>query len=184
MLQGSVIEVADWWLCLHHQMQVNGTSSCKRKHQDDIEGSSEDVSCSGCKLKEMKASGRSRTQQGAVFWPAAWRTKLCLCADCKVLLNVHFICTLGTKASHISLFVSGVMVQHVYLFVCLDPLCRRRSVFPHRWGRHGPGIWEQGQVHRAGRTGGSWPLDVSPRQPESCSAAGDHSWLAHLVVLL
>lgn len=95
-----------------------------------------------------------------------------------------FILFVHWEPNHISLFVSGVMVQHVYLFVCLDPLCRRRSVFPDRWGRHGPGIWEQGQVHRAGRTSGSWPLDVSPRQPESCSAAGDHSWFAHLVVLL
>ncbi|XP_056621049.1 putative E3 ubiquitin-protein ligase UBR7 [Triplophysa dalaica] len=67
------------------KVQVNGTSSRKRKHQDEIEGSSEDVSCSGCKLKEMKASGKSRTQQGAVFWPAAWRTSLCICADCKIM---------------------------------------------------------------------------------------------------
>uniref|UniRef100_A0A673K9U9 Putative E3 ubiquitin-protein ligase UBR7 n=1 Tax=Sinocyclocheilus rhinocerous TaxID=307959 RepID=A0A673K9U9_9TELE len=56
-----------------------------RKHQEETEGSSEEGSCSGCRLREMKASGRSQTLQGAVFWPSAWRTKLCTCADCKIL---------------------------------------------------------------------------------------------------
>ncbi|XP_059353944.1 putative E3 ubiquitin-protein ligase UBR7 [Carassius carassius] len=67
------------------KVQVNGTSFCKRKHQEETEGSSEEGSCSGCRLREMKASGRSRTLQGAVFWPSAWRTKLCTCTDCKNL---------------------------------------------------------------------------------------------------
>ncbi|RXN26568.1 E3 ubiquitin- ligase UBR7 [Labeo rohita] len=67
------------------KVQVNGTSACKRKHQEETEGSSEEGSCSGCRLREMKATGKSRTPQGAVFWPSAWRTKLCTCGDCKVL---------------------------------------------------------------------------------------------------
>uniref|UniRef100_A0A9J7XQ33 Putative E3 ubiquitin-protein ligase UBR7 n=1 Tax=Cyprinus carpio carpio TaxID=630221 RepID=A0A9J7XQ33_CYPCA len=67
------------------EVQVNGTSACKRKHQEETEGSSEEGSCSGCRLREMKSSGKSRTLQGAVFWPSAWRTKLCTCTDCKVL---------------------------------------------------------------------------------------------------
>uniref|UniRef100_A0A8C1SW07 Putative E3 ubiquitin-protein ligase UBR7 n=1 Tax=Cyprinus carpio TaxID=7962 RepID=A0A8C1SW07_CYPCA len=56
-----------------------------RKHPEETEGSSEEGSCSGCRLREMKSSGKSRTLQGAVFWPSAWRTKLCTCTDCKVL---------------------------------------------------------------------------------------------------
>lgn len=67
------------------KVQVNGTSACKRKHQEEAEGSSEEGSCSGCRLREMKASGGSRAPQGAVFWPSAWRTKLCTCTDCKIL---------------------------------------------------------------------------------------------------
>uniref|UniRef100_A0A8C1SYM6 Putative E3 ubiquitin-protein ligase UBR7 n=1 Tax=Cyprinus carpio TaxID=7962 RepID=A0A8C1SYM6_CYPCA len=68
-----------------NSVQVNGTSACKRKHPEETEGSSEEGSCSGCRLREMKSSGKSRTLQGAVFWPSAWRTKLCTCTDCKVL---------------------------------------------------------------------------------------------------
>ncbi|XP_051954221.1 putative E3 ubiquitin-protein ligase UBR7 isoform X1 [Xyrauchen texanus] len=67
------------------KVQVNRTSACKRKHQDETEGFTEEGSCSGCRLREMKASVRSRTLQGAVFWPSAWRTKLCTCTDCKIL---------------------------------------------------------------------------------------------------
>uniref|UniRef100_A0A8C2JYD6 Putative E3 ubiquitin-protein ligase UBR7 n=1 Tax=Cyprinus carpio TaxID=7962 RepID=A0A8C2JYD6_CYPCA len=70
---------------VEEKVQVNGTSACKRKHQEETEGSSEEGSCSGCRLREMKSSGKSRTLQGAVFWPSAWRTKLCTCTDCKVL---------------------------------------------------------------------------------------------------
>uniref|UniRef100_A0AAY5F3S1 Putative E3 ubiquitin-protein ligase UBR7 n=1 Tax=Electrophorus electricus TaxID=8005 RepID=A0AAY5F3S1_ELEEL len=43
-----------------------------------LEGSRPD-----CRLEEMKASGKSRAQHGAVFWPASWRTKLCSCSVCK-----------------------------------------------------------------------------------------------------
>lgn len=81
----SVIKI--WWPSFCRQVQVNGTSGCKRKHQEEAEGSSEDGSCSGCRLREMKASGMSRTLQGAVFWPSAWRTRLCTCTDCKVQLK-------------------------------------------------------------------------------------------------
>ncbi|XP_036437835.1 putative E3 ubiquitin-protein ligase UBR7 isoform X1 [Colossoma macropomum] len=66
------------------QVEVNGTAGCKRKLQE-LEDTSAEGSCSGCRLEEMKASGQSRAQQGAVFWPSAWRTKLCSCTHCKNL---------------------------------------------------------------------------------------------------
>lgn len=60
------------------QVEVNRTASCKRKLQElEAEGSR-------CRFEEMKSSGKSRVQQGAVFWPAAWRKKLCSCHHCKV----------------------------------------------------------------------------------------------------
>ncbi|KAF5889802.1 putative E3 ubiquitin-protein ligase UBR7, partial [Clarias magur] len=59
------------------QAEVNGAAGCKRKLQDQEAGASV------CRLEEMKTAGKSRTQQGAVFWPAAWRTKLCSCPSCK-----------------------------------------------------------------------------------------------------
>ncbi|KAK3542679.1 hypothetical protein QTP86_032560, partial [Hemibagrus guttatus] len=62
---------------LNEKVEVNGTSGCKRKLQElEAEGS-------GCRFQEMKLSGKSRVQQGAVFWPAGWRTKLCSCQHCK-----------------------------------------------------------------------------------------------------
>ncbi|KAK7133057.1 hypothetical protein R3I94_015066 [Phoxinus phoxinus] len=76
------------------KVQVNGTSACKRKHQEEAEGSREEGSCSGCRLSEMKASGRSRAPQGAVFWPSAWRTTLCSCSDCKILYADTGVCFL------------------------------------------------------------------------------------------
>uniref|UniRef100_A0AAR2JB05 Putative E3 ubiquitin-protein ligase UBR7 n=1 Tax=Pygocentrus nattereri TaxID=42514 RepID=A0AAR2JB05_PYGNA len=60
------------------------TEDNKRKLQE-LEDTSAEGSCSGCRLGEMKASGQSRAQQGAVFWPSAWRTKLCSCTHCKNL---------------------------------------------------------------------------------------------------
>ncbi|KAK1796045.1 hypothetical protein P4O66_009151 [Electrophorus voltai] len=64
------------------QTEVNGTAGCKRKHQE-LEASSVEGSRPDCRLEEMKASGKSRAQHGAVFWPASWRTKLCSCSFCK-----------------------------------------------------------------------------------------------------
>ncbi|XP_060772272.1 putative E3 ubiquitin-protein ligase UBR7 isoform X2 [Neoarius graeffei] len=62
---------------LNEKAEVNGTAGCKRKLQElEAEGS-------GCRFEEMKSSGKSRVQQGAVFWPAAWRNKLCSCPHCK-----------------------------------------------------------------------------------------------------
>lgn len=80
------------------KVQMNGTSGCKRKLQDESEGSSGHGLCSGCRLREMKASGISRKQQGAVFWPSAWRTKLCSCPDCKVLYADAGLCFLTDEA--------------------------------------------------------------------------------------
>lgn len=37
-----------------------------------------------CRLTELKSRGPEKARTGAVFWPSAWRTKLCSCANCKV----------------------------------------------------------------------------------------------------
>ncbi|XP_076873739.1 putative E3 ubiquitin-protein ligase UBR7 isoform X2 [Brachyhypopomus gauderio] len=65
--------------------EVNGTSSHKRKREEpqEPEASTAEGSGPGCSLDEMKASNKSRAQQGAVFWPAGWRTKLCSCSECE-----------------------------------------------------------------------------------------------------
>ncbi|XP_032366422.1 putative E3 ubiquitin-protein ligase UBR7 isoform X2 [Etheostoma spectabile] len=41
----------------------------------------------GCRLKELQAIGQNRVQSGAVFWPSAWRSKLCSCYTCKERLS-------------------------------------------------------------------------------------------------
>ncbi|TRY57050.1 hypothetical protein DNTS_023951 [Danionella cerebrum] len=64
------------------KVQQQGPSRCKRKQQDDADETSER---SGCRLSEMKTSGKSHIPQGAVFWPSAWRSKLCSCSECKRL---------------------------------------------------------------------------------------------------
>ncbi|KAL0967563.1 hypothetical protein UPYG_G00253830 [Umbra pygmaea] len=60
------------------KVKANGTSSCKRKHQE-TEGDLPPE----CRLKELKDTGAERVESGAVFWPSAWRTKLCSCVNCK-----------------------------------------------------------------------------------------------------
>lgn len=47
--------------------------SCKRIRRDGE---------SSCKLKELQAAAQTREQSGAVFWPSAWRSKLCSCSSC------------------------------------------------------------------------------------------------------
>ncbi|KAM9703117.1 putative E3 ubiquitin-protein ligase UBR7 [Menidia menidia] len=41
---------------------------------------------SSCRLKDLHPGGPDRVQQGAVFWPSAWRSKLCPCSSCQELL--------------------------------------------------------------------------------------------------
>lgn len=144
-----------WWPSLWCQVQVNGTSACKRKHPEETEGSSEEGSCSGCRLREMKSSGKSRTLQGAVFWPSAWRTKLCTCTDCKVQIkNTHYRGDLLDNRHCFHPWLTDAILEHkkniknvpslMFCFLCLGPLCRCRSVFPHGWDGHCPGVWKQG----------------------------------------
>uniref|UniRef100_A0A3Q3WXP0 Putative E3 ubiquitin-protein ligase UBR7 n=1 Tax=Mola mola TaxID=94237 RepID=A0A3Q3WXP0_MOLML len=38
-----------------------------------------------CRLKELRAIGQKRVQSGAMFWPSAWRSKLCSCDGCQRL---------------------------------------------------------------------------------------------------
>lgn len=52
--------------------------SCKRS-REEAEPS--------CRLKELHAIGRKRVQSGAVFWPSAWRSKLCSCHTCQESLS-------------------------------------------------------------------------------------------------
>ncbi|CAI5684907.1 unnamed protein product [Oreochromis niloticus] len=51
--------------------------SCKRS-REEVEPR--------CRLKELQAIGQKRVQSGAVFWPSAWRSKLCSCSICQVRL--------------------------------------------------------------------------------------------------
>uniref|UniRef100_A0A665X601 Putative E3 ubiquitin-protein ligase UBR7 n=1 Tax=Echeneis naucrates TaxID=173247 RepID=A0A665X601_ECHNA len=60
--------------------QVNDVlkPSSKRGHEE-VEPS--------CKLKELQEIGQARIQSGAVFWPSAWRSKLCFCNTCQERLS-------------------------------------------------------------------------------------------------
>lgn len=48
-----------------------------------MEGGSPSKAPSECRLKELGGTGTERAEFGAVFWPSAWRTKLCSCVSCK-----------------------------------------------------------------------------------------------------
>lgn len=52
-----------------------------------MEGGSPSKAPSECRLKELGGTGTERAEFGAVFWPSAWRTKLCSCVSCKVCLH-------------------------------------------------------------------------------------------------
>ncbi|XP_063737654.1 putative E3 ubiquitin-protein ligase UBR7 isoform X2 [Eleginops maclovinus] len=52
--------------------------SCKRS-REDAEPS--------CRLRVLQAIGQKIVQSGAVFWPSAWRSKLCSCNTCKDFLS-------------------------------------------------------------------------------------------------
>ncbi|XP_039637718.1 putative E3 ubiquitin-protein ligase UBR7 [Perca fluviatilis] len=52
--------------------------SCKRSREEAEPG---------CRLKELQEIGQKRVQSGAVFWPSAWRSKLCSCNTCKERLS-------------------------------------------------------------------------------------------------
>ncbi|KAM9339176.1 putative E3 ubiquitin-protein ligase UBR7 isoform 1-T2 [Symphorus nematophorus] len=55
-----------------------GSPSCKRS-REEAEPS--------CTLKELELIGQKRVQSGAVFWPSAWRSKLCSCNGCQECLR-------------------------------------------------------------------------------------------------
>ncbi|XP_040921105.1 putative E3 ubiquitin-protein ligase UBR7 isoform X2 [Toxotes jaculatrix] len=42
---------------------------------------------SSCGLKELQARRQERVRSGAVFWPSAWRSKLCSCSACQEHLS-------------------------------------------------------------------------------------------------
>uniref|UniRef100_A0A4W5P0E8 Putative E3 ubiquitin-protein ligase UBR7 n=1 Tax=Hucho hucho TaxID=62062 RepID=A0A4W5P0E8_9TELE len=63
-------------------VKSNGVPGCKRRHQE-MEGGSPSKAPSECRLKELGGTGTERAEFGAVFWPSAWRTKLCSCVSCK-----------------------------------------------------------------------------------------------------
>ncbi|XP_071019305.1 putative E3 ubiquitin-protein ligase UBR7 isoform X1 [Oncorhynchus clarkii lewisi] len=64
------------------KVKSNGVPGCKRRHQE-IEGGSPSKAPSECRLMELGGTGTERAEFGAVFWPSAWRTKLCSCVSCK-----------------------------------------------------------------------------------------------------
>ncbi|XP_034722232.1 putative E3 ubiquitin-protein ligase UBR7 [Etheostoma cragini] len=64
--------------------------SCKRSRgeaEPDCKGRGHEEAEPGCRLKELQAIGQNRVQSGAVFWPSAWRSKLCSCNTCKESLS-------------------------------------------------------------------------------------------------
>ncbi|CAN9508002.1 unnamed protein product [Ophioblennius macclurei] len=40
-----------------------------------------------CKLKDLQASAQKKEPSGAVFWPSAWRSRLCHCSVCQERLS-------------------------------------------------------------------------------------------------
>ncbi|CAB1343063.1 unnamed protein product [Coregonus sp. 'balchen'] len=64
------------------KVKSNGVPGCKRRHQE-MEGGSPSKAPSDCRFKELRGTGTERAEFGAVFWPSAWRTKLCSCVSCK-----------------------------------------------------------------------------------------------------
>lgn len=52
--------------------------SCKRSHVEEEPT---------CTLRQLQATGQKRVQSGAVFWPSAWRSKLCSCNTCQERLS-------------------------------------------------------------------------------------------------
>uniref|UniRef100_A0A3Q1BCS4 Putative E3 ubiquitin-protein ligase UBR7 n=2 Tax=Amphiprion ocellaris TaxID=80972 RepID=A0A3Q1BCS4_AMPOC len=52
--------------------------SCKRSRVEEVPN---------CKLRQLQALGQKTVQSGAVFWPPAWRSKLCSCNTCQERLS-------------------------------------------------------------------------------------------------
>ncbi|XP_078130557.1 putative E3 ubiquitin-protein ligase UBR7 isoform X2 [Sander vitreus] len=64
--------------------------SCKRSREEaesGCKGQGHEEAESGCRLKELQEIGQKRVRSGAVFWPSAWRSKLCSCNTCKERLS-------------------------------------------------------------------------------------------------
>ncbi|KAM4633671.1 putative E3 ubiquitin-protein ligase UBR7 isoform 2-T2 [Polymixia lowei] len=72
--RGGTEEASTSLLSREEKEKAPNVPSCKRSRQE-MEG--------GCRLKELQAIGQERVQSGAVFWPSAWRSKLCPCVNCK-----------------------------------------------------------------------------------------------------
>ncbi|KAF7654045.1 hypothetical protein LDENG_00075310 [Lucifuga dentata] len=53
--------------------------SCKRSRQEPAEPD--------CKLRQLQDLVQKRVHSGAVFWPSAWRSKLCSCVTCQKTLE-------------------------------------------------------------------------------------------------
>ncbi|XP_072217935.1 putative E3 ubiquitin-protein ligase UBR7 [Leuresthes tenuis] len=71
--------------------QSNSNTPNKEEQVDDVTAPSckrsRDEAESSCRLKDLQAVGRKRVQSGAMFWPSAWRSKLCSCNTCQELLS-------------------------------------------------------------------------------------------------
>ncbi|KAK2855769.1 hypothetical protein Q5P01_004504 [Channa striata] len=71
--------------------EETGAESSKTEQDDEVikptcKRSREEAEPS-CRLKELQQDGRKRAQSGAVFWPSAWRSKLCSCNTCQKRLS-------------------------------------------------------------------------------------------------
>uniref|UniRef100_A0A8C3G0C5 Ubiquitin protein ligase E3 component n-recognin 7 n=1 Tax=Cyclopterus lumpus TaxID=8103 RepID=A0A8C3G0C5_CYCLU len=72
------------WTYAAHFAVANGSSPCKRTHEEMSGSPAKAVSQTFvCRLKELQAKGLERRRQGAVFWPYSWRAELCTCMSCK-----------------------------------------------------------------------------------------------------
>lgn len=87
----------------HTAVQVkveNGLEDSKRnipnnEKEEDDDGDVKEPSCKrsrveeepDCTLRQLQAIDQKRVQSGAVFWPPAWRSKLCSCNTCQERLS-------------------------------------------------------------------------------------------------
>lgn len=136
--------------------------SCKR-NREEAEPS--------CRLKELCAIGQKRVQSGAVFWPSAWRSKLCSCHSCQVRpfwLSLHWSS-------------DDVTVRSLRTPVWTGESVSCWPVLPAGRVGHCPRLREEREEER-GDAARTRPSDVSAWQPEPSAAAGDHSRYASRVL--
>lgn len=72
-------------LLFEPQVAAGDGSPCRRTQEGTCDSPGRvPPQSAACKLAELQARTPERPQQGAVFWPYAWRSQLCTCTGCKV----------------------------------------------------------------------------------------------------